>query len=502
MKRLLCVWFPNFPLQRFLSEQPEHRARPCALFQQDGRQGIRVVACSREAVAEGIVPGMSLSDARSLLPSAHFSKHQPDADATALLNLAWSCQQFSPYVGIERFAGLACLMMDVTGVAHLFGGDRSLARQVVTFLSKRGYFTHISIAPSVGTAWAIACYGHWADSSRSLWSLPVEALRLPDEVLDRLHAFDLSRVGQILKLPRHELPSRFGAVLIERIDQLLGERDEKIVPERPPKPVQAVWSSDDGIFGQHAIRCVCSELLHDILSTLQARREGILRLRLEFQGDGASTLYFDQGMAQPSTSMSHLLELLTLRLESEHKHIPDGLHTIRVTAVETSPLEHREQTLFGEDQRPIEGAYHRLLDRLTTRLGTQAVLRPELHPEPLPEDSVAYRPATDRYAPTKRPTEMIDDDPLPTSSRPLCLMSPTPVAVMSVIPEGPPVRFRWQHRDYMIARCTEPERIDTGWWTPDGNLVRTYYRAETTTGERFWLFRDPRGHWFLHGVFD
>ncbi len=146
MKRLLCIWFPNFPMQRFNREQPEHRSRPCILFHEESRSGLRVVACSRECADAGIASGQPLADARSLLPAAHFAEHDPEADEVALKRLAWSCQQFSPYVGIEPFAGLACLVMDMTGGTHLFGGDQLLARRVIEFLAKQQFFAHVSIA--------------------------------------------------------------------------------------------------------------------------------------------------------------------------------------------------------------------------------------------------------------------------------------------------------------------------------------------------------------------
>ncbi len=325
-----------------------------------------------------------------------------------------------------------------------------------------------------------------------------------------MRAFDLRRVEQLLELPRQELPARFGDVLNERLDQLFGKCLEEITLERPPEPVQAQWSTNDGfsgegISGQHAVTCVCGDLLDEILAALEPRREGVLRLRLEFRSDAAAACRFEQGIAQPATSRQHLLELLKLRLEKQR--LPADIHTIRMTAMETSPLETRQQTLFEEDSRPTDGAFQRLLDRLTSRLGADAVLRAESRHEPLPEDSVALLPVTERQtsrrksSPTTSETNH-DVERLPTSSRPLCLMLPVCVDVVAALPNGPPTSFRWQHGNYTIVRCTEPERIDTGWWSDGGHHTRNYYRVETTTGERFWLFCDGHGDWYLHGVFD
>jgi protein ImuB len=84
--------------------------------------------------------------------------------------------------------------------------------------------------------------------------------------------------------------------------------------------------------------------------------------------------------------------------------------------------------------------------------------------------------------------------------RPPCLKSrPIAVAAMSVIPDGPPLRFTWKNQDHLVARWWGPERIETGWWR--GNDVRRdYYLVETAVGGQFWVFRNlDRQTWFVHG---
>ena len=85
----------------------------------------------------------------------------------------------------------------------------------------------------------------------------------------------------------------------------------------------------------------------------------------------------------------------------------------------------------------------------------------------------------------------------------LCLKPrPIPVEVISAVPDGPPVRFRWQATEHVIKDSWGPERIETGWWR-GGTVRRDYYRIETSAGRRFWLFHDlAGGGWFLHGSFE
>ncbi len=80
-------------------------------------------------------------------------------------------------------------------------------------------------------------------------------------------------------------------------------------------------------------------------------------------------------------------------------------------------------------------------------------------------------------------------------------MEPRRLVVISVAPEGPPVKFRLAGRDERIVRHWGPERIETGWWR-NGCVRRDYYQVETERGGRYWLFRELNtGQWFLHGSF-
>ena len=87
--------------------------------------------------------------------------------------------------------------------------------------------------------------------------------------------------------------------------------------------------------------------------------------------------------------------------------------------------------------------------------------------------------------------------------RPLCLFEcPTDLAVVSIAPDGPPLRFELNGGEHRIARSWGPERIETGWWR-GRRIGRDYYRVETSTGRRYWLFRKIcDGRWFMHGRFE
>jgi protein ImuB len=152
------------------------------------------------------------------------------------------------------------------------------------------------------------------------------------------------------------------------------------------------------------------------------------------------------------------------------------------------------------DPRHLAG----LVDRLSSRLGRKAVVRPRLLPDAQPELAYRYDPliggSPGASLRRNRSREMTAADLPPRPLRLLC--RPVPLTAVWGIPDGPPLRFHWGGQEHRIAQSWGPERIETGWWR--GRPVgRDYYRIQTTTGRRYWLFRRLRdGQWFLQGLFE
>jgi protein ImuB len=83
-----------------------------------------------------------------------------------------------------------------------------------------------------------------------------------------------------------------------------------------------------------------------------------------------------------------------------------------------------------------------------------------------------------------------------------------PEAVAAPDHPFPPAQFRWRRRAFITASATGPERIAPEWWLdePDWRSgQRDYWRVETETGERLWLFfahgGTVSGGWFCTGDF-
>jgi protein ImuB len=284
------------------------------------------------------------------------------------------------------------------------------------------------------------------------------------------------------------------------------------------------------VWQREAIRQVLQRLIQQVCDQLFQRGEGVLRLNCRLDIPAGPALQVPVGLYQPSANAEHLLGLVDLQLE--RVRIREPVTAVQVTATASDRLEARQLEIADCGFRISDYEQRRrlahLVDRLSSRLGRDAVLAPHLLADAVPECACRLEPVTGlkqssskksrsstRYKLSARktnegyasPTFQPDISGRSTSLlRPLWLNpQPIPLPVTAVIPDGPPIRFRWSGRCYEVAAWWGPERIETAWWRKHEprRVRRDYYRVETTSGQRFWLFRHrDDDKWFLHGEFD
>jgi protein ImuB len=391
--------------------------------------------------------------------------------------------------------------------------------------------------------------------SVALFPLPIAALRLPEKIIDTLHELGIRQIEQLQRLPRHSLPPRFGPCVLERLNQALGRSEELILPVPPAEPIEARWSFEEPTADRSALESVLRRLIGEIAEALMIRQEGAQRLVCCLFCTGGEPIRLTIGAVHPTAAAEHLCELV--RLQLERITLAGEVLAIEVEVVSTGPLETHQQEMFDSGiNRDGERQLAVLLDRFSNRLGEKAVLRPKLHPDSQPEYAsrfvVALRsgeraPIRREMVPPRdfrtrgrncklkiekcklkiglegggssgdlqvysvRPAEAgitsdaASDDRFISGPavRPLCLKPrPVPITVISIVPDGPPIRFWLPGGEHTVWQSWGPERIETGWWR-EAVVTRDYFRVETSTGQRFWLFRqNDGGQWFLHGEFE
>ncbi|HEX8782593.1 MAG TPA: DNA polymerase Y family protein, partial [Steroidobacteraceae bacterium] len=103
----------------------------------------------------GLKAGMALADARAMYPTLTVADADAQADRRLLEAIADWCDRYTPLVGLDPPDGLT---LDITGCAHLFGGEAAFCSDIVQRLERQGLAARAAIADTVGCAWAVARY--------------------------------------------------------------------------------------------------------------------------------------------------------------------------------------------------------------------------------------------------------------------------------------------------------------------------------------------------------
>ena len=456
MRRILCIWFPRWPIQRSRAACPEFKKTPLILYAPIRGKWV-VQACSPWASRHGIKAGMALGQARAVLgehTAACFRRHNADADAKALRSGAAWCQRFSPLVAVQEPDSL---LLDITGCGGVFGGEQKLAETAFRQLRQRGYLARVAVADTPAAAWAIARFqGHGCHivppggHREVLKALPIEALRLPPETCLILRELDVCRIGQLLELPRSLLPSRFGRQILRSVDQAMGDIADPLLPESFTEPAEVSWTFDFPCTDRRQLEHVVERLLQQLLKKLGVRQLGVQRLSLSMHHSGAEQQCLRIGLLEPSQSAKYLMELTRLHLE--RAHLTGEVTSITLHAL-AAVVQCRQQRMFGEDSwAERDERFPALVDVLSSRLGKHAVLRPLLQADAQPEYAWRYEPwleggmrdegrgmRSEKETKLPVPSSLI---PHPSSlmSRPSSLLTPpVPVRAVSVFPNGPPL---------------------------------------------------------------
>lgn len=517
MRRIASVWLPRWPILRFLTAQAPSQGiapdRPFVLTI-EASGGPRIAATNPAAEKIGLFTGQGLSDARAKAGGLLQARSlEADKDARALRRLALWAMRYAPAVapwGIEN--GADGFFLDITGAAHLFGGEETLLKDLGKRLRKFHLTARCAIAGTPGAAWALS---HHASAlplvlpdgkeKEALSPLSLKALRLSSGTHEALHRLGFKRIGMLIDAPRAPFAARFEKELLTRLDQALGSRPEALHYIVPPPAYHARRSFLDPIFTQEIVIAAARQLVEHLVPALERDGVGIRGLRLDLYRVDGEVQQLDLGLAAPTRDPLHIIRLIALKLDSLTRGLEAGFgfDCVSLSVTSAEPLRSQQADLAAPGDKQIEAQAHaHLLDALRQRLGAESVRQLKPIESHLPERA---------EIPIKAGSAKTDWLPHePDRARPPLLLPQVEQAdVIALIPDGPPRQFRWRGMVHNVTAAQGPERIAPEWWRSSAfALTRDYYCLENETGQRFWLYRDglygretdaPR--WFVHGFF-
>ncbi len=455
-RRILALLLPRLPVERL------RRPGPVAVWGQRGSRRV-VLSVSAEAEAAGLRAGQALADAQAILPGLDLVPEDPAGDARTLERLALWAMRFTPLVGL---AGEDGLLLDLTGVGHLFGGEAALLDEVRGRLHRRGLTARGAVASRAGTALALARGGAGGllpegGEASAVGPLPLAALRLAPPLVAALHGLGLRDVGSLAAQPRAGLVRRFGAGLARALDEALGASERPISPLRPPPEMEVARDFADPVVTREGIEAALDGLLADL--------------------------------CHRARDPAHLARLFHGKLEALAPEC--GFERLALAALATDPMIGAQEALAPGGRAARREDLAQLLDRLSQRLPVWRLAPRASH---WPERAVRRVGAFEEVAVPQG---------WAARSRPVRLLQrPLYIGAMALLPDAPPSLLRIGRQAQRVVRAEGPERVEPEWWRdrPERKL-RDYYRVELASGARLWVCRvglaeageDPR--WVLHG---
>jgi len=386
----------------------------------EGTHGLLIHAVTQAAAERGAAPGARLTDARAIDPALVAVPADPEGDAALVQRLARWAGRWSPLVEVDGPDGLR---LDVSGVAHLFGGEAGLVRDIERSFARLGLTARVAIAQTAAAAWALArCspspLAGEGDSAKAsgargrgrnrppphpsaacgcslplprgerglfheLTPLPVAALRLDADTVRTLDRLGLKTVGALLEVPRLALARRFRGAedVVDALDRLTGRKPEPLTAAPTVSPPRALLRLEEPATHPEAPGQALERLIPELVRQLEERRLGARALSLAgYRVDGSVALA-SVATAIPSREPAHLERLLADKAAALNPEF--GFDAFALTAEWTEELGAAQESLVEEPSGERDLA--RLVDRLTVKLGPRAVRRPRPHESHLPE---------------------------------------------------------------------------------------------------------------------
>ncbi len=431
------------------------------------------------------------------------------ADAALLENIADWCDRFTPLVTLDPPYGL---YLDITGAAHLFGGETAMLALVREKIAAQGFTVRAAIAGTSLSARALARFAHGTivppgAEAAAVAPLPLAALDCDDKILRALRHAGLKTVRAVAERLHSELSERLGAGFVTRLKIMLGAEEKPLEPRRPLPDLMAEQRFADPIVTEDAIAASLLSLAEHLREILERQGRGARLLEAVFFRADGKVERIAVKTGEPLRDPAVMLRLLRQKLDALADPLDPGFgfDLVRLEAVlaeETHPA-----TISFDANENARQQIGFLIDRLSVRFGEHRVQRFVAQDTHIPEAAGVAVPAQDKdFGPQKWPLKRLPGDP---PRRPLRLLERAEEieAGFPIAPDGPPKFFVWRQCRRDVVRAEGPERIAMEWWRSAG-LTRDYFRVETGDGQRFWLYRDglfqqnglhPR--WYLHGLF-
>ena len=486
MARILCIWFPDWPLRR--PDTPTDR--PAQVVDASGT----VIAVTGDAHALGARVGMHRREAEALAPAALTLVSDPGAEAVAFEPVALAIEDLVPRM---EMVSPGLVYLPTAGAVRYYGSEDTLVGKVVAAVEAMAPGGRFGLADGqfaarMAAERAVAGPVIVADTAALLAGLDIAAVGVA-ELVDTFRWLGIGTLGDLAGLPREAVASRFGPIGLEahRIasgeDRVVHPRrigEEVVVEERFDPPL------DDVERAAFAARALAGRLLEAVAPT------GAMPHRMEVEAEAATgVIRARTWRSSHPFSEVELAERVRWQLRAwvESGGVPGGVVRLRLVPADLS--DRGRQLRLGEDAASESDA-RRALSRAQGLVGPDAVLQAIPQGGRDPGERVQWH----RWG--EEPEAAALDPKAPWPGR---LPEPSP----ALVPPDPrpfeiewdggfPTRVRLGSRWEPVLGWAGPWRQTGRWW--EGEAAADRYQVVTSAGA--FLCEVREGRCWLVGVYD
>jgi protein ImuB len=451
--------------------------------------------CAQEA---GILPGMHESSAHARAADIVFIPRDIGSEANAVVEAALWALHFTPQVSLLPNG----LLLDVSASLRLFGGHDALVGQLRGGVLELGFTPQLASAPTASAAWLFAQYEDGLHGDREsfvdlLGQLPVALLVSVQPHLDTLKSIGCQTIGQLRRLPRQGITRRFGKEVLAELDRAFGAEPDVHAWYEPPASFLARLELPSRVDTTEALLFAARRLLMQMTGWLVARHAAVscfsLLLHHETVRLGKSqTTTVLISLGSPSRDLAHLTLLLQEHLAKVV--LTNSVIELSLQADGIEQLAAPNTELFPTAASQAE-SMSRLIERLESRLGEEAIVRLKVVGDHRPERCSVAIPVHHKATGSRK--GQMDLFAGAFAARPAWLLR-----------EPIPLMMRGHRPFYqsVLKLLAGPERIEAGWWD-DALAVRDYFIACNEANLLLWVYRERQGveveepGWFLQGFF-
>jgi len=498
-KRHLALYLPQLPLDQW-RRRDDVRLSGAFGVTATVSNAERLISLNTYASQLGVKIGMSLTDATAVCPDILTEPQNVVRQRHLLSALQRWADKFSPRVGLDKDDGLA---LDVTGCAHLFGGEAGLAQAMLDELEDLKIKASIGIANTRSAARGLSRYGgkqltisRAEGEALQVTRLPLEALDLSPDTLINLKRLGLKAISDLTSFKSSELARRFSVNLPLALDALRGHRPDPVIPTAAPKVFAARMNLPEPIGLIDDVKSVLERLADRVCTRLHKEAYAALGFQLTLRCVDTGDHHLSIGFASPVRDTASIMRQFQRPIGE--LTLTFGADWFRLVALNTAIFK-PTQIVIGNEAARAEAAIEQTITTLGNRLGFDRVRRPVSTPCHIPELEHASHEVVSAKADGSFDAKHLHP-------RPQRAFRPERLHIIK--PGRPPRDFQWRRERFNLKEAEGPERIAPVWWnSPETWLageLRDYWRVRTTDGRQLWLMNCPQKPelgWFCAGEF-